>query len=508
VQLKFMFIGFMGLISALYGKDFVMPWVTNQPQFRSLIVLNNMVDTPIEVMLKAVRPFGETPGESTVLLELDPFAQEVVDAGQLFAELGDGRGFAVHISAPADAFSGAFVVRGTGSASGDSPAQGNVVDRATASNTILFDYMTVRKDDAHSGLVAINAGDQAAEVQLSAYQNGQRVGSATAVIEPNRPWAGTAADLFPGISGQIYAIAESSQPLIGLVFLFNRLLEPSMANARPLANPSNAPDFEPQVTTQFGPTAAFDGFIVDDQGNIFGAGGFSRDHLVKIDPQGEVTTVVNGLGGPVHLIQGINGDLFVSEFNIHQVSRVTKQGTRTVYARGLDAPTSLAFDEEGHLWVANYGRTFQGHTISKVAPNGEVTTALDDPLLLAPIDIYFHESGDLLIANQVDAKILRATRDGQVTLIDQLPEQGIGHMIYLNGVCYSTAGNRIYKTTLDGKSEVFAGQPLPGAVDGPASLASFERPNGIWVTPDQSALLVTSATRGIDNNFIRKITLK
>ena len=507
MQKKFLILGFFILVSTLHATDYVMPWVTNQPQFRSLIVLTNLEDSPAEVMLKAVRPLGEVPGEATVFLELEPFAQETIDAGQLFPELGDGKGFAIHISAPASALSGAFVVRGTGSSSGDSPAQGNVVDRATASNIILYDYMTVRKDGARSGLVAVNAGDQPAEVKWSAYQNGQRVGSATAMVEPNRPWAGTAADLFPGISGDIYAIAESSQPLIGLAFLFNRFLEPSMANARPLPNPSNAPDFEPQVSTLFGPTSSFDGFIIDSEGNIFGAGGYTRDHLVKIDAQGHASTVTTGLGGPVHVIQGENGDLFVSEFNFHRVSRVTQQGQRTNYATGLDAPTSMAFDKSGDLWIANYGRTFQGHTIAKVTPGGEVTIALNDPLILAPIDIFFLENGDLLIANQVDARILRATRDGQVRVIDQLPEQGIGHMIYVNGVCYSTAGNRIYKTTLDGQSEVFAGNGSVGSVDGPATLANFTRPNGIWVTSSKKTLLVACATQGADNNFIRQITL-
>lgn len=507
-----MFFRCVGLLLSSFlvfaATDGVMPWVTHQPQFRSRLVFNNLGVQAAQVALKAVRPAGTDPSQAVVILNLDPFEQQVIETGDLFAAMGEGQGFSVFMSSEQDDVTGAFVVRGTGSASGDSPAQGNVVRRASASPVLLYDYMTVRQDGGYTGMVVINTGEEPVEVSLTAYQNGSRVGRASAMVAPNHPWAQTTESLFPGVSGSIYAVAEASQPLLGVAFLFNQALEPSMANARSLNAVPAAPDFEAQVSTHLGPTVAFDGFLMDGDGIIYGAGGWTQDHVVKIDSQGRATTIATGLGGPVHLIQDKQANLYVSEFTSHEVCKIDPSGNQITYAQGLDAPTSLAFDEDGHLWVANYGRTYQGHTISKIAPNGTVTTILDDPLILAPIDIFFHESGDLLIANQGDAKVLRASRDGQVSLIARLPQQGIGHMIYVNGVCYATAGNQIYKITLDGKFEVFAGTGVSGVVNGPASASQFFRPNGIWVTPDQSALLVSTATQGSDQNYLRKITLK
>lgn len=504
-----MFIGLVCTIGALGATDAIMPWITNQPQFRSSLIFNNRGATTAEVRLHAIRPGGGDTNEAMASLVLEPFSQQIISANQLFPELGDGQGFTVHLRSESDDVTGAFVVRGTGSKSGDSPAQGNVVDRSEASSVILYDYLTVRQGRGVTGLVVVNAGDAMATVELSAYQNDKRLATATVSVKPNHPFVAVTDSVFPGVAGEIYAVAASDQPLMGLAFLFNDDLEPSMANTRSIDVVPTAPDFETQVSTYLGQTASFDGFIIDQMGQIYGAGGYTNDHLVKIDANGEVSVLARGLGGPVHLIQGEAGHLFVSEFMTHTVSRVDLEGNHSVYASGLDAPTSLVFDEAGNLWVANYGQTYQGNTISKITPDGVVSTALNDPLILAPIDIAFHESGDLLIANQVGGRILRATRDGQITVIDRLPARSIGHMVYVNGLCYATSGNQIFKISLDGKREVFAGTGVPGLVDGPGSIAQFSRPNGIWPTPDKSSLLVAIGSQGSNNaNVIRLISLK
>jgi DNA-binding beta-propeller fold protein YncE len=58
------------------------------------------------------------------------------------------------------------------------------------------------------------------------------------------------------------------------------------------------------------------------------------------------------VAGPVGLAIAPSGDLYVAQPQAHQVSRITPDGRRSDFARGLDEPRDPVFDAQGNLYIA------------------------------------------------------------------------------------------------------------------------------------------------------------
>src|SRR5208283_3001483 len=89
---------------------------------------------------------------------------------------------------------------------------------------------------------------------------------------------------------------------------------------------------------------------------------------------------------------------------------------------GLNTPLGLAFDSSGNLYVANY----KGNTISKVTPDGTVSTLIDaSGGLSEPVGLTFDSSGALYISNGDNSTITKLTAaiaaTTQVTIQSSLP---------------------------------------------------------------------------------------
>ena len=208
--------------------DLIFPWVTNNANFRGTIILNNLENREADVILVATRSNGES---DAALACLGPYEQLVSTAGDLFPGLGEGPGFSVIVTSGNSGIEGAFIIASTGSASGSSPAQANVIGLDQGKPAQLFSYLPIQSSGA-SAPVVVNLGFEVAEVTFHAYQNGSRIASSDIfAVEPGRPLATLTTDLFPGASGDMFVIAESAMPLVGMAFIFNELLEPSMANS-------------------------------------------------------------------------------------------------------------------------------------------------------------------------------------------------------------------------------------------------------------------------------------
>lgn len=84
-----------------------------------------------------------------------------------------------------------------------------------------------------SAPVVLNLGGVTADVTFHGYQNGQKIGTFSILVDPLQPYANVTSAMFPGVSGDVYVVAESDFPMLGMAFIFNAETEPSMANAVP-----------------------------------------------------------------------------------------------------------------------------------------------------------------------------------------------------------------------------------------------------------------------------------
>ena len=208
--------------------DLVFPWVTNNA-FQSKIVINNLGGADAEVTLTASRAAGNDPlQEISEPIIIAAFSQVSLSASDLFKELGEGSGYSVKLISDSNQIQGSFIVR-----SGSSPGQTNVIPADEAASKILFNLMNI--GDGFSSPVVVNMGSEEADVTFHAFKYGQKlVGSVTRKVPAGLPHAELASELFDRAEGDIYVVAESNQPLVGVAFVFNDNREPSMANAQPI----------------------------------------------------------------------------------------------------------------------------------------------------------------------------------------------------------------------------------------------------------------------------------
>lgn len=121
------------------------------------------------------------------------------------------------------------------------------------------------------------------------------------------------------------------------------------------------------------------GFLTfDSQGNLYASTAHGVD---KITPNGTLSVFASkGLSIPTGLAFDANGDLFVANSGNGTISEITSNGNVSLFASGFSNPQGLAFDSNGNLFVANMGTNITNGFLSKVTPDGTVSTLVGSGL--------------------------------------------------------------------------------------------------------------------------------
>lgn len=219
------------------GTRLVYPWISNNAQFESIIVMNNLGDTEAQVQLTGRRASGSPEVVPCSIPARGFYAEQ---ASNLFPSLGSGPGYTVELTSNNSQIEGRWVTNNLTTSSGSSPSQGVGIlldrpDSPDMGNDLLFGYLPLTAGFT-SAPVIVNVGDAATNVTMRFYdEQGQLViqDSSTLIgIEPFRPFASVANNLVPTDSGDLYMVASSpDQPLTGVVFVFNEGAEPAIGNA-------------------------------------------------------------------------------------------------------------------------------------------------------------------------------------------------------------------------------------------------------------------------------------
>lgn len=197
-------------------------------------------------------------------------------------------------------------------------------------------------------------------------------------------------------------------------------------------------------TTKSTPSAFSDpfGIAINDDGVIFIADAGDSNRILKLPPDGSVTTVAGSVEG-----------------------YADGPGTHAAF----NTPSGLALDSDGNLFVADTGN----NRIRKITPAGLVSTVAGDGT-----------------AGYVDGPGTQARFDGPIGVaVDP------GGNIYVA----DTYNDRVRKISSDGVVTTVAGAGL-GYADGAANSALFDTPCGIVVSPDGTLIVADTG-----NHRLRKI---
>ena len=192
---------------------------------------------------------------------------------------------------------------------------------------------------------------------------------------------------------------------------------------------------------------------------------------------------------------GASGNDFDDEGNLYQsniqggtVSKITPEGNVSTFATGFSAPVGIAYDGNSNFYVCNCGN----NTISKVDSEGNVSLFSSGNLFNCPNGIDIDKNGNLYVANFSNSTIVKITPDGTPSTFATMPTNNNGHLLINENFIYVVARgiHSIYRITFQGNVRLFAGSSSRGAANGSLNQATFSLPNDIAFSPDGRKMYV------------------
>ncbi len=222
----------------------------------------------------------------------------------------------------------------------------------------------------------------------------------------------------------------------------------------------------------------------------------------RVGMDGSVELFATGLSGASGNDFDSQGNLFQSNISAGTVSKITPTGQVSTFATiGISCNVGIVIDENDNLFICNCCST-NGNTIRRVTPGGQSSQYSSSGLYFCPNGITADGNGNLYVSNFSNGNIIKIAPGGAASLLAVTPGAGgmaasNGHIVYspYEDVLYvaSHGSSKIYRLTLNGVLTTFAGSGVRGNDDGPASQATFSRPNGLALSSTGDTLFVNSS---------------
>lgn len=238
-----------------------------------------------------------------------------------------------------------------------------------------------------------------------------------------------------------------------------------------------------------------DGIVVAPSGDIYVSGGGPTSVVLKITPDGDVSTFADGIPSPVGIFMDSAGHFVVSNYRVNTVSKISPSGDVSTYVTGLNGPAGVVINAQDDIFITEFGADFsgQGSAVQKFSKEGTKETYIQGQGLQDPVGIAMDEEENIYVSNWSSGEIYKY--DGTtLTLFAEIGGK-VNQIAYAGGYLYvpSPSLRKIFRVDMEGTVEHIAGSGASGAEDGPALDATFTRPHSIAASPDDGTLYIVDA---------------
>lgn len=243
------------------------------------------------------------------------------------------------------------------------------------------------------------------------------------------------------------------------------------------------------VTTLASGVGIDDALVLDSDGNLYGSN-YDGSDIFKMTPDGVVSSFASGFNTPNGLAFDSQGLLYMADNVGNQIFKIQPDGTVTSFIDNFFNPSGLLFKEGTDTLIAT---SYMDNQLSTIATDSSVQIFSTETDYNGPVGLCYDEEGNLYIANYNDHKIFKMDTNGAFSFFAEPPGSGpIGFITYANGYIYATMFNnhKIFKIDLTGTATLLVGSTA-GSTDGDASVAKFNRPNGILASVTGDSLYVS-----------------
>ena len=170
-------------------------------------------------------------------------------------------------------------------------------------------------------------------------------------------------------------------------------------------------------------------------------------------PGGEV--VASGLAAPTGMAHDARGRLWVAEWGADRIARLDERGRRAEIVEGVAQPAGIVFDAEGTLWAAGYG---DGRIYAWTPDAGLRVVARG---LAAPTGLFWSAETGLLAANRNAGEIVRIFPDGGREVLSSGHTYPVGVARLADGtLAVSCYGGSVDMVDADGRRRASGGSGL------------------------------------------------
>jgi serine/threonine protein kinase, bacterial len=290
---------------------------------------------------------------------------------------------------------------------------------------------------------------------------------------------------------------------------------------------------------------------VDRDGNVYIADTLNSV-IRKAAAVGEVTTLSwtpagvtqsgpatnAALGEPTGVAVDSSRNVYIAERGANRISEITPRGVMNVVAgtgmagsadgpataASFNSPSGLAMDKDGNIYVADTAN----HLVRKITPDGKVSTLAGSGTpgssngagkaasFNRPTGVAVDSTGDLYVADEGNNLIRKISPDGTVSTLAGTGAKGwddgpatvasfnrpFGVAVDFYGTVFvaDTGNNVIRQVTPDGTVTTLAGTGVKGSSNGKGKEAAFKYPQGIAVDPNGNLYVADTG-----NSMIREI---